>query len=206
MLQPAGAAVSKVPVKRGEMPGPVCRAGAGTPCSGSGRAAGGSGLIRSAPVPVALGGHHDGLCAGACRSRGMGGLPAMVGQGRARRDWCSATSRQCHNPCISTGMFFRSAEINGGRRSRGRWRNSLMVEPPKATVKVVFDANDPGIWAFHCHNLLSYGGGHVLDAGVSRVFLKQRSGADFTLQQSSNERSLIRIFVQKIGSCTKITQ
>jgi FtsP/CotA-like multicopper oxidase with cupredoxin domain len=25
--------------------------------------------------------------------------------------------------------------------------------PPKATVKVVFDADNPGIWAYHCHNL-----------------------------------------------------
>ena len=25
--------------------------------------------------------------------------------------------------------------------------------PPKTTVKVVFDGNNPGLWAFHCHNL-----------------------------------------------------
>jgi FtsP/CotA-like multicopper oxidase with cupredoxin domain len=23
----------------------------------------------------------------------------------------------------------------------------------KTTVKVVFDASNPGLWAFHCHNL-----------------------------------------------------
>ena len=42
-------------------------------------------------------------------------------------------------------------EINGSAL-KGAMRDTLMV-PPEATVKVVFDGDNPGIWAFHCHNL-----------------------------------------------------
>ena len=31
-------------------------------------------------------------------------------------------------------------------------RDTVLV-PPQATIKVAFDADNPGMWAFHCHNL-----------------------------------------------------
>ena len=30
---------------------------------------------------------------------------------------------------------------------------TCILVPPRATVKVVFDADNPGLWAYHCHNL-----------------------------------------------------
>ena len=34
----------------------------------------------------------------------------------------------------------------------GAVRDVILV-PPRTTVKVVFDADNPGLWAYHCHNL-----------------------------------------------------
>jgi FtsP/CotA-like multicopper oxidase with cupredoxin domain len=31
-------------------------------------------------------------------------------------------------------------------------RDTVLV-PPRTTVKVAFDADNPGLWAYHCHNL-----------------------------------------------------
>jgi FtsP/CotA-like multicopper oxidase with cupredoxin domain len=40
----------------------------------------------------------------------------------------------------------------GGKPLLGAVRDSILV-PPKMTVKVVFDTDNPGLWAYHCHNL-----------------------------------------------------
>jgi len=42
-------------------------------------------------------------------------------------------------------------------------RDTVLV-PPGRRVTVVFDANNPGLWAFHCH--LPYN----LDAGMFTTF------------------------------------
>ena len=34
----------------------------------------------------------------------------------------------------------------------GALRDVVLV-PPMETVTIVFDADNPGIWAYHCHNL-----------------------------------------------------
>ena len=39
-----------------------------------------------------------------------------------------------------------------GRRFAGAMRDTVMV-PPKTTVTVAFDADNPGWWPFHCHLL-----------------------------------------------------
>ena len=48
------------------------------------------------------------------------------------------------------GHTFEVMEING-KEIRGALRDTLMVMP-HSTVKVQFDANNPGIWMLHCHN------------------------------------------------------
>ena len=42
---------------------------------------------------------------------------------------------------------------------RGARRDTVMV-PPLATVTIAFDADNPGRWAFHCHN------GYHMEAGM----------------------------------------
>ena len=47
--------------------------------------------------------------------------------------------------------IFQVVEIDGEPVS-GACRDTVYV-PPGSKVKIAFDANNPGIWAFHCHIL-----------------------------------------------------
>lgn len=55
------------------------------------------------------------------------------------------------HPMHLHGHSFQVVAING-RRFAGAVRDTVLV-PPKTTVIVAFDANNPGWWAFHCHLL-----------------------------------------------------
>ena len=145
ILKPVGAAVSKVPVK-GETPGPVVGLEqerlleASVPLRQ--RA-----IDRSIPVEL------DGTMMGYRWSMpidGMGGLPATVGKGE-RVELVFRNVTPMSHPMHLHGHIFQVTEINGSAL-KGAMRDTLMV-PPEATVKVVFDGDNPGIWAFHCHNL-----------------------------------------------------
>ena len=80
----------------------------------------------------------------------MIGAPVTIARGERvvlvmRNDTMMAHPMHLH------GHSFQVTEIND-RKLAGAIRDSVLV-PPKATVKVAFDADNPGIWAFHCHNL-----------------------------------------------------
>jgi FtsP/CotA-like multicopper oxidase with cupredoxin domain len=55
------------------------------------------------------------------------------------------------HPMHLHGHSFQVVAINGNRFA-GAVRDTVLV-PPKTTVIVVFDADNPGWWAFHCHLL-----------------------------------------------------
>lgn len=55
------------------------------------------------------------------------------------------------HPMHLHGHLFQVIGINGTRFS-GALRDSVLV-PPQSTVTFAFDAGNPGLWAFHCHNL-----------------------------------------------------
>jgi FtsP/CotA-like multicopper oxidase with cupredoxin domain len=55
------------------------------------------------------------------------------------------------HPMHLHGPSFQVTEING-QSFAGAMRDTVLVTP-RTTVKVVFDADNPGLWAFHCHNL-----------------------------------------------------
>ena len=54
------------------------------------------------------------------------------------------------HPMHLHGHRFQVAAI-GDRQIAGAMRDTVLV-PAMATVTVLFDANNPGQWAFHCHN------------------------------------------------------
>jgi FtsP/CotA-like multicopper oxidase with cupredoxin domain len=81
---------------------------------------------------------------------GMGGLPATVDRGQRIEIVLRNTTMMSH-PMHLHGHVFQITEING-KAIAGAVRDTILV-PPKATVKVAFDADNPGLWAFHCHNL-----------------------------------------------------
>jgi FtsP/CotA-like multicopper oxidase with cupredoxin domain len=55
------------------------------------------------------------------------------------------------HPMHLHGHHFQVVEING-TAMRGAVRDTVAV-PPLTSVKIAFDASNPGIWAFHCHHL-----------------------------------------------------
>src|SRR6266446_6200476 len=62
----------------------------------------------------------------------------------------SNTTGMSH-PMHLHGHVFEVTEING-QKITGAKRDTILV-PPKSTIKVVFDADNPGVWAYHCHIL-----------------------------------------------------
>ena len=67
------------------------------------------------------------------------------------------------HPMHLHGHPFQIVEIDGARFS-GALRDTVLV-PPGRRVAVVFDANNPGLWAFHCHLL------YHLEAGMFTTFM-----------------------------------
>jgi len=66
------------------------------------------------------------------------------------------------HPMHLHGHEFQVLEIDGKRLS-GAMRDTVLVTPGRRVV-VAFDANNPGLWAFHCHLL------YHLDAGMFTTF------------------------------------
>jgi FtsP/CotA-like multicopper oxidase with cupredoxin domain len=62
----------------------------------------------------------------------------------------SNTTGMSH-PMHLHGHVFEVTEIDG-HKIAGAKRDTILV-PPKSTIKVVFDADNPGVWAYHCHIL-----------------------------------------------------
>ncbi|MGC1984137.1 MAG: multicopper oxidase domain-containing protein, partial [Candidatus Cybelea sp.] len=55
------------------------------------------------------------------------------------------------HPMHLHGHTFQIVEINGARFS-GAMRDTIIVTP-RDSVTIAFDANNPGWWFYHCHNL-----------------------------------------------------
>ncbi len=56
------------------------------------------------------------------------------------------------HPMHFHGHLFQVTEINGQPIKDGAVRDTVLVQP-NTTVKVQFDALNPGVWVTHCHNL-----------------------------------------------------
>ena len=80
----------------------------------------------------------------------MTGAPVTVVRGE-RVELVMQNETMMAHPMHLHGHSFQVTEIND-RKLAGALRDTVLV-PPQATVKVVFDADNPGIWAYHCHNL-----------------------------------------------------
>ncbi|WP_287988886.1 multicopper oxidase family protein [Acidiphilium sp.] len=56
------------------------------------------------------------------------------------------------HPMHLHGHSFQVIALNG-RPVNGAVRDTVLVEPMPGSVRIAFDAVNPGRWAFHCHNL-----------------------------------------------------
>lgn len=74
--------------------------------------------------------------------------PLMVKEGE-RVEMVFTNQTNMGHPMHLHGHVFQVVEIDGDRFA-GAMRDTILVMPFQ-TVKVQFDANNPGIWAMHCH-------------------------------------------------------
>jgi FtsP/CotA-like multicopper oxidase with cupredoxin domain len=56
------------------------------------------------------------------------------------------------HPIHLHGHAFQVIAIDG-RPFQGAVRDTVLVMPRSGRVRIAFDADNPGRWAFHCHNL-----------------------------------------------------
>ncbi len=83
--------------------------------------------------------------------------PLPVAQGE-RVELILVNQTAMPHPMHLHGHEFQVVEIDG-MRFAGAVRDTVLV-PPGQRVVIAFDANNPGLWAFHCHLL------YHLDAGM----------------------------------------
>jgi FtsP/CotA-like multicopper oxidase with cupredoxin domain len=76
--------------------------------------------------------------------------PLMVSEGE-RVELVMTNQTMMSHPMHLHGHSFQVVAIDGNRFA-GALRDTVLV-PPKTTVIVAFDADNPGWWAFHCHLL-----------------------------------------------------
>jgi FtsP/CotA-like multicopper oxidase with cupredoxin domain len=100
-------------------------------------------------IPVDLTGLMTGYVWG-MEVHGQGGAPVTVAKGE-RIELAMRNTTMMSHPMHLHGHSFQVTEING-QPLAGAVRDTILV-PPRTTVKVVFDADNPGLWAYHCHNL-----------------------------------------------------
>lgn len=77
--------------------------------------------------------------------------PFMVRQGE-RVELTFMNHTMMAHPMHLHGHHFQVVEI-AGEAFAGAKRDTVLV-PPMASVKVIFDADNPGRWPLHCHNLM----------------------------------------------------
>jgi FtsP/CotA-like multicopper oxidase with cupredoxin domain len=75
------------------------------------------------------------------------------------------------HPMHLHGHVFEVTEIDG-LKIAGAKRDTILV-PPKSTIKIVFDADNPGVWAYHCHIL------YHLAAGMFTVLKYEGADTEF---------------------------
>lgn len=76
--------------------------------------------------------------------------PLMVTRGQ-RVELVMTNQTMMSHPMHLHGHAFQVVDFNG-KRFTGAVRDTVLV-PPQQSVTVAFDADNPGRWAFHCHNL-----------------------------------------------------
>jgi len=77
--------------------------------------------------------------------------PLMLSKGQRVEGELVNHSMMPH-PMHLHGHVFQVIAING-RAIQGAVRDTVLITPNMGRVRIAFDADNPGRWAFHCHNL-----------------------------------------------------
>lgn len=103
---------------------------------------------------------------------GLNGKPSMhdtvftVKQGERIEAMMRNTTGMAH-PMHLHGHYFKVVGI-GNTRIDGALRDTVLV-PPLETVTIMFDAGNPGTWAFHCHHLYHMNSGMMGTVAYTRA-------------------------------------
>jgi FtsP/CotA-like multicopper oxidase with cupredoxin domain len=76
--------------------------------------------------------------------------PFTIAKGE-RVEFVMTNTTMMSHPMHLHGHVFQVVAVNGTRYP-GAIRDTVLV-PPKTSVTFAFDANNPGKWFYHCHNL-----------------------------------------------------
>lgn len=77
--------------------------------------------------------------------------PKVIQKGQ-RVEMVFMNKNDMSHPMHFHGHVFQVTEIDGVKLKDGALRDTILVQP-HSTVKIQFDADNPGIWLNHCHNL-----------------------------------------------------
>lgn len=83
------------------------------------------------------------------------------------------------HPMHLHGHTFQVTEINGKKIS-GANRDTILVLP-HASVKVQFDANNPGVWMMHCHNIY-----HAASGMITKILYQNYRAPFYTILQQGS--------------------
>lgn len=86
--------------------------------------------------------------------------PLLVKEGQRVALDITNASMMSH-PMHLHGHHFQVVAINGVALC-GATRDTVLV-PPRGSVRIAFDAVNPGRWLFHCHNLYHMAAGMMTD-------------------------------------------
>jgi FtsP/CotA-like multicopper oxidase with cupredoxin domain len=87
-------------------------------------------------------------------------IPVVAGE---RVELVMKNTTMMSHPMHLHGTIFQVVAING-RRFAGARRDTVMV-PAMGNVTIAFDADNPGRWAFHCHNAYHMEAGMMTSVG-----------------------------------------
>jgi FtsP/CotA-like multicopper oxidase with cupredoxin domain len=77
--------------------------------------------------------------------------PLMLAKGKRVEIELMNLSTMAH-PMHLHGHAFQVTAVDG-QPINGAIRDTVLVTPMRGSVRIAFDADNPGRWAFHCHNL-----------------------------------------------------
>ncbi len=101
--------------------------------------------------------------------------PSVVKKGD-RVEMVFSNQDSMSHPMHFHGHVFQVTEIDGMMIENGAKRDTILVQP-NTTIKVQFDANNPGVWVMHCHNLY-----HMAAGMLTTIEFKDYPLPDFYLK------------------------
>jgi len=99
--------------------------------------------------------------------------PLMLNKGQRVEIEVVNYSMMAH-PIHLHGHAFQVIAINV-RKIDGAVRDTVLVTPMMGRVRIAFDADNPGRWAFHCHNLYHMQAGMMTNSMLEKLSRRSRA-------------------------------